>query len=155
MSIYKCLNYSSFLKGMRYPYKLEALIRGEVVKSYKVKPIRGSVDSEDMESSEEELEQDMMTISNHSNNLMLGNFQPQDFETILNSDLGQSEYDGKNGMMGVVRATNSIMASEGANVNKLIQQQSSANISIPNGLGNALKKRHSAAHLNLGKFEKM
>ena len=138
---------------MRYPHKLEALIRGEVVKSYNVKPIRGSVDSEDMESSEEEIEQDMMTISNNSHNLMLGNFQPQDFETILNSDLDQAEYDGQNGMMGVVRATNSMMAAEGAAAAKLIQQQNSPNISIPNGLGNALKKRHPAAHLNLGNFK--
>ena len=131
---------------MRYPYKLEALIRGEVVKSYNVKPNRGSVDSEDMTSSEEEIEQDnMMTLSDNPNNIMFGNFQPHDFETLL----GTEEEEGKQGMMGVVR-TNSILT-EAATKNLLIHQQNSPNnVSMPTGIAAVLKKRLSPSNLNLG-----
>ena len=134
---------------MRYPYKLEALIRGEVVKSYNVKPNRGSVDSEDMTSSEEEIEQDTMTASDNPKNVMLRNFPAQDFESILGADLDDD--DGKHGLMGVVR-TNSILT-EAATKNLLIQQQNSPNnIPMPSGLANVLKKRLSPSNLNLGIF---
>ena len=109
---------------MRYPHKLEALIRGEVVKSYNIgRPNhRGSVDSEDMESSEEEIEQEQHVVRNGvntkqmnghcsstANNIMFGKFQSApNFETILNTDL--------DGEM----------------------------------VGPALKKRHPVTHLNLG-----
>ena len=132
---------------MRYPYKLDALIRGEVVKSYNVKPNRGSVDSEDMTSSEEEIEQDTMTASETPKNMMLRNFPSQDFESILGTDLDDD--DGKHGVMGVVR-TNSILT-EAATKNLLIQQQNSpGNIAMPSGLATVLKKRLSPSNLNLG-----
>ena len=135
---------------MRYPYKLEALIRGEVVKSYNIKPNRGSVDSEDMTSSEEEIEQDMMTASDNPNNIMLGNLQPQDFESVLATDL--DEDDGKHGMMSVVR-TNSIL-SEAATKNLLMHQQNSPNnIAMPSGLATVLKKRLTPSNLNLGNIK--
>ena len=135
---------------MRYPYKLEALIRGEVVKSYNVKPNRGSVDSEDMTSSEEEIEQDTMTASDNPKNMMLRNFPSQDFGSILGTDLDDD--DGKHGVMGVVR-TNSILT-EAATKNLLIQQQNSPNnIPMPSGLATVLKKRLSPSNLNLGIFQ--
>ena len=130
---------------MRYPYKLEALIRGEVVKSYNVKPNRGSVDSEDTTSSEEDFEQDTRAARDSSKNIMLGNFPSQpDFASVLD------ENNGKHGMMGVVR-TNSILT-EAATKNMLIQQQNSPNnIPMPSGLATVLKKRLSPSNLNLGK----
>ena len=128
---------------MRYPYKLEALIRGEVVKSYNVKPNRGSVDSEDMTSSEEEAEQETRATCDASNNVMLGKFPSQDFASVLDED------NGKSGMMGVVR-TNSILT-EAATKSLLIQQQNSPNnVPMPSGLATVLKKRLSPSNLNLG-----
>ena len=122
---------------MRYPYKLEALIRGEVVKSYNVKPNRGSVDSEDMTSSEEEAEQDQPSQKYGS--------------SVLDPDLLDEEETGKRGLMGVVR-TNSILT-EAATKNLLIPQQNSPNnVPMPSGLATVLKKRLSPSNLNLGRI---
>ena len=125
---------------MRYPYKLEALIRGEVVKSYNVKPNRGSVDSEDMTSSEEESEQDRPSQNYGS--------------SVLDPDLLDEDENGKRGLMGVVR-TNSILT-EAATKNLLIHQQQNSpnNIPMPSGLATVLKKRLSPSNLNLGKILK-
>ena len=134
---------------MRYPYKLEALIRGEVVKSYNVKPNRGSVDSEEMTSSEEEVDQDSLIPSDTPHNVMLGNFPSQNFESVLGADFDDD--DGRHGMMGVVR-TNSIL-SEAATKNLLIHQHQNSpnNTPMPSGLATVLKKRLSPSNLNLGK----
>ena len=123
---------------MRYPYKLEALIRGEVVKSYNVKPNRGSVDSEDMTSSEEEADQEQ-TSQNYAS-------------SVLDPDLDEEDGNGKRGMMEVVR-TNSILT-EAATKNLLIHQQQNSpnNIPMPSGLATVLKKRLSPSNLNLGKI---
>ena len=121
---------------MRYPYKLEALIRGEVVKSYNVKPNRGSVDSEDMTSSEEESEQDRPSQNYGS--------------SVLDPDLLDEDENGKRGLMGVVR-TNSILT-EAATKNLLINQHNSPNnVPMPTGLATVLKKRLSPSNLNLGR----
>ena len=142
---------------MRYPYKLEALIRGEVVKSYNVKPNRGSVDSEDMTSSEEEVEQDSLagsdgTSLSSSRNIMMGTYSSH----VLGTTSAMTDFDddledgGKHGMMGVVR-TNSILT-EAATKNMLINKQNSQNtIPMPSGLATVLKKRLSPSNLNLGK----
>ena len=124
---------------MRYPYKLEALIRGEVVKSYNVKPNRGSVDSEDMTSSEEEAEHDQPSQKYGS--------------SVLDPDLLDEEENGKRGLMGVVR-TNSILT-EAATKSLLIhnpQQNSPNNVPMPTGLATVLKKRLSPSNLNLGRM---
>lgn len=145
------------VQGMRYPYKLEALIRGEVVKSYNVKPNRGSVDSEDMTSSEEEVEQDSLagsdgTSLSSSRNIMMGTYSSH----VLGTTSAMTDFDddledgGKHGMMGVVR-TNSILT-EAATKNMLINKQNSQNtIPMPSGLATVLKKRLSPSNLNLGK----
>ena len=143
---------------MRYPYKLEALIRGEVVKSYNVKPNRGSVDSEDMTSSEEEAEQDSLAGSDgtSSRNIMMGTYSSH----VLGTTSAMTDFDddledgGKHGMMGVVR-TNSILT-EAATKNMLINKQNSQNtIPMPSGLATVLKKRLSPSNLNLGKAIKI
>ena len=146
---------------MRYPYKLEALIRGEVVKSYNVKPNRGSVDSEDMTSSEEEAEQDSLagsdgTSLSSSRNIMMGTYSSH----VLGTTSAITDFDddledgGKHGMMGVVR-TNSILT-EAATKNMLINKQNSQNtIPMPSGLATVLKKRLSPSNLNLGKAMKI